>query len=120
MRPSLTRRRSDLTSPEVVFSLSTVAIGLCLKDTNRQTFPQRGQAMLQLQQVKCPNCGSPADIDDSNCNYCFARISPAGESGSGSVVAGVMFAFVIGIFAADWYLGMGLTQWVVELGGAGE
>lgn len=76
--------------------------------------------MLEIQQVKCPSCGSPADADDSNCSYCFSRIPKSDSTGSGSVVAGTMFAFVIGLLAADWYLGMGLADWVMGLSGPSD
>ena len=70
--------------------------------------------MLEIQQVKCPSCGSPADADDSNCNYCFAKISRPGASESGGVVAGAMFAIVIGLFVADWYFDVGVRGWLTQ------
>ena len=69
---------------------------------------------MQIQQVKCPNCGSPADIDDSNCSYCFARIPNLSGSPMSNLVVGAFFAFALGLVAADWFLGMGLTNWVLE------
>ena len=72
---------------------------------------------MELQQVKCPNCGSPAGIDDDNCNYCFARIPRASGSNPSNLIVGIAFAFVLGVWAADWYFGMGLTEWVIESAG---
>ena len=69
---------------------------------------------MELQQVKCPNCGSPAGIDDDNCNYCFARIPRVGGSATNNLLVGIAFAFVVGVLAADWYLGTGLTEWLVN------
>ena len=67
---------------------------------------------MEFRQVQCPNCGSPAGVDDSNCGYCFATIPRhTGGSGTNTLVA-VAFAFVLGLLAADWYLGIGIMEWI--------
>ena len=70
--------------------------------------------MLNIQEVKCPNCGSPAGVDDDNCNYCFARIPRLSGSSSNNLFVGVALAFGLGLFAADWYLGIGIADWVID------
>ena len=71
---------------------------------------------MEFRQVQCPNCGSPAGIDDNHCGYCFARI-PAQTGGEGAnAVVVVAFAFVLGLLAADWYLGIGITEWISGAG----
>ena len=72
---------------------------------------------MELLQVKCPNCGLPADVNDDNCSYCFATIPPSSGSSSTNMLVATVLAFALGLFAADWYLGMGLTEWFLEASG---
>lgn len=70
--------------------------------------------MLEIREIKCPNCDAPADADAGTCAYCYAKISQPGEGGVGPVVLAIVAASVIGLFAADWFLGTGLTDWIAE------
>jgi len=71
--------------------------------------------VLEIRENKCPHCGAPADIDDRVCPYCYANI-PRGVDGdgTGSLVCMLMFAVVIGLFGLDWYLGAGVTGWIID------
>ncbi len=72
--------------------------------------------MLQIRENKCPQCGSPADFESWTCSYCHARIPRGGDLGGqvGPLACTVMFVAAIGFFAADWYLGTGMTAWLID------
>ena len=75
---------------------------------------------MELRQITCPNCSSPAGVDDTTCSYCYAAIPSAGGTASTNMLAATAAAFALGLVAADWYFGFGLTQWLANAWEAGD